>query len=107
MNGTLRQTHRRIIPPLPEEPMIGSKKKVVLGMWGIPDFDLSLYGTHFQSFCGRHYKAQHLAKLVKTEIKQVKQLQQVKCGLENVEVRTYQTAFCVYDCILVRMHAGM
>lgn len=37
----------------------------------------------------------------------MKQLQRVKCGLENVKVRTYQTAFCVYDCILVRMHAGM
>lgn len=38
MNGVWRRTHRRIIPLLPEEIMVGSKK-AALGMWGIPDFD--------------------------------------------------------------------
>lgn len=44
--GVWSQTHRRIIPLLPEEITIGSKE-AALGMWGIPGFDFYHAGKTF------------------------------------------------------------
>lgn len=51
--------HRRIVPHFAWG---NQKKRVVVGMWGIPVFDWSLCGKHLESFCRWHYKAQHLVK---------------------------------------------
>lgn len=91
--------HRRIRPTFRLRKPKKKKERVVVGMWGIPVFDWSLCGKHLESFCRWHYKAQHLVKKKKTEIKQVKQSQQVQCGSENLDLLDVWLSILTFACM--------